>query len=160
MVTFTDQAERAAKDVHSSILTGAGGKTALARKHWVIEIVFHITGDEKIEEAVAIVIAPSGTGGPSAESDTGLLGYVGECAVVIVVIEAIFSVVGNVDVGPAVVVVVGDGNAKAPALVGDAGFFGDVGEGAVVIVMEEHGARRGFFAFHGGDGRAIEQINV
>ncbi len=103
-----------------------------------------VAGDEEVEAAVAVVVAPGGAGGPVAERDSGFLGDVGEGAVVVVVVEAVLAEVGDVDVGPAVVVVVGDGDAEAPAFVGDAGFGGDVGEGAVVVVMEERGVWRGW----------------
>ncbi len=106
-------------------------------------VVVDVAGDEEIEPAVAVVVAPGGAGGPVAERDAGFFGDVGEGAVVVVVVEAVLAEVGDVDVGPAVVVVVGDGYAEAPAVVGDAGFGGDVGEGAVVIVVEERGVRSG-----------------
>src|ERR1700736_6242326 len=120
----------------------------------------HVAGDEEIEEAVAVEVAPGWSGGPAAESNTGFFGDIGEGAVVIIVIQAIFAEVGDVDVRPSIVVVVGDGNAEAPALVGDAGFRCDIGESTVMIVVEESGVRRGLGAFHGSDSRAVEEVDV
>jgi len=105
--------------------------------------VVHVAWDEEVEEAVAIVIAPSRSGGPAAESHAGFFGDVRKSAVVIVVVQAILAEVGDVDVRPTVIVVIGDGDAEAPTFVGDAGSGGDVGEGAIVIIVEERGARAG-----------------
>ena len=96
----------------SSCLVGSG---------WWSQVVVDVAGDEEVEPAVAVVVAPGCAGGPVAESDAGLLGNVGERAVVVVVVEAVLAEVGDVDVGPAVVVVVADGDAESPAVVGDAG---------------------------------------
>src|ERR1700730_4682547 len=126
----------------------------------MVDVEVHVAGDEEIEEAVAVEVAPSRPCGPAAESYASFFRDIGEGAVVIIVVEAIFAEVGDVDVGPAVVVVVGDGDAEAPALVGDAGFGGDIGEGAVVIIVEESGARGRLDAFHGGDRRAVNEIDV
>ena len=108
----------------------------------MFKVVVDVAGDEEIEAAVAVVVAPGCAIGPVAESDTGLFGHVSECAVVVVVVKAIMAEVGDEDVGPSVIVVVGDGYAEAPAFVGDTGFCSDVSERAVVIVMEECGMRR------------------
>ncbi len=119
-----------------------------------------VAGHEEIEPAIAVVVAPGCAGGPVAEGDAGLLGYVGEGAVVVVVVEPILAEVGDIDVGPAVVVVVSDGHAEAPAIVADAGFLGHVGEGAVVIIVEERGMRRESFSIERGLGAAVHEIDI
>src|SRR5208282_2168697 len=132
-------------DVDAAELARSFWDAAFAGEDRPVEIELDVARDEEIEKAIAIIVAPGGAGGPSAESDAGFFGDVCESAVVVVVVEAIFPVVGDINVRPAVVVVVGDGNSKTPALVGDAGFFGHVREGAIVIVVEKHGTRRRFF---------------
>ena len=160
MIGFTEKAEWAAENIHAAILTRAGWNATLSGENGMVDIEVHVTGDEEIEEAVTVEISPGWSGGPAAESYAGFFGNVGEGAVVIIVVEAILAEVSDVDVGPTVVVVIGDGDAEAPTLVGDARFSGDIGEGAVVIVVEESGARGGLGAFHGGNGRAVDEVDV
>ncbi len=119
-----------------------------------------VAGDEEVEAAIAVVVAPGGAGGPGADGDAGLFGDVGEGAVVVVAIEAVLAEVGDEEIGPAVVVEVADDGAKAPAIVGDAGLGGDVGKGAVVIVMEERGVRGGCLAGFGFEGGAVDEVDV
>src|ERR1017187_8188362 len=101
-----------------------------------------VAGDKQVEPAIAIVISKRRTRGPPPKRDTGLLRYVSEGAVVVVVVQPVFAIVRYEDIGPAVVVVVADCNAEAPAVIGHAGRRSNVGECAVVIVVEECGMRR------------------
>ena len=142
------QAARAAHDAYAAELAEAE-REAFAAGRADSTVVVDIAGNEEVEPAVAVVVAPGGAGGPVAERDAGLFGNIGEGAVVVVVVEAVLAEVGDVEVGPAVVVVVADGHAEAPAVVGDAGFCGDVGEGAVMVVVEERGVGRRRFAGQG-----------
>ena len=118
-----------------------------------------VAGNEEVETAVAVVIAPCGGAGPVAELNAGLLGNVRECAIVIVAIEAVLADVGDVNVGPAVVVEVGDGDACAPAFVCNACLRGDVRECAVVVVAKERGVGRGRFARKGIHCRPVDDID-
>ena len=159
MVGLAFEAARAAHDADAAELAAVeGGAGAGAGDVGAVEV--DVAGDEEVELAVAVVVAPGGAGGPAADGDAGFFCDVGEGAVVVVAIEAIFAEVRDVDVWPAVVVEVADDGAEAPALVGDAGFFGDVGEGAVVIVVEEGGVRGGRFAVFGGEGGAADKVDV
>ena len=160
VIGFTEKAEWAAKNIHAAILTRAGWNATLSSENGMVDVEVHVTGDEEIEKAVAVEVSPGWSGGPAAESYAGFFGDVGEGAVVIIVVEAILAKVSDVDVGPTVVVVIGDGCAEAPALVGDARLGSDVGEGTIVIVVEESGARGGLGAFHGGNGRAVDEVDV
>ena len=126
----------------------------------IVAIEVDIAGDEEVEAAVAVVVAPGCPGRPIAEGDAGFFSDVGEGSIMIVVVEAVLAPVGNEQVGPAVVVIVGDSNSKAPSIVGDAGLGGYVGEGSVVIVVKECGVRGGFFAVEGVEGRAVDEVDI
>ncbi len=124
------------------------------------QVVMDVAGDEEVEAAVAVVVAPGGAVTPVAEGNAGFFGHVGEGAVVVVAIEAVCAEVADEDVGPAVVVVIGDGHAEAPAVVGDAGLGGDVGECAVVVVVEEGSVGRFGFAAEGVVGGSVDEVDV
>ena len=125
----------------------------------IVPVPVDVAGNEEVEVAVTVVVAPGGRAGPVAELDAGLLGDISECAVMIVAIEAIFADVGDVDIGPAVVVEIGDGDAGAPAIVGDSGLGGDVCECAVVVVAKERGVGWGGFAGERVDCGAVDNID-
>ena len=154
------EAVRAAHDVDAAEGAEGEGDAAVALQRLAREVPVHVAGDEEIEPAVAVEVAPGSAGGPVAERDAGFFRDVGEGAVVVIVIEAVLAEVGDVEIGPAVVVEVADDSAEAPAIVGDAGFGGDVGEGAVVIVVEERGVRRGGVAGFGLEGGAVDEVDV
>ena len=151
MVAFADQSHGTAKNRDATVLASAFGDAVFPGEDGTVDVVIDVAGNEKIKQAVMVVVSPGGAGGPAAQSDPGPFGDVGKCTVVVVVIEAVLAVVGYVDVRPAIVVVVGYGDAEAPALVGDAGLVSDVSKRAVMVVMEEHGAGRSFLALNGGD---------
>src|ERR1700738_3519880 len=113
----------------------------------MIRVELDVAGNEKIDQAVTIIVAPRGSGRPPAQSDASFFRYLGESAVVVVVIQAILAVVGDVNVRPAVIVIVSDGDAKTPALVGNTGFVGDVRKSSVVIVVKQHCVRGRLFPF-------------
>src|ERR1017187_9947272 len=117
-----------------------------------------VAGDKQVEPAIAIVISKRRTRGPPPKRDTGLLRYVSEGAVVVVVVQPVFAIVGYEDIGPAVVVVVADCDAEAPAVVGHAGRRSNLGTGAVVVVVKKRGVRGCFLAINRLEGRAVEQI--
>ena len=119
-----------------------------------------VAGDEKIEPAIAVVVAPGCAVAPVAQRHAGFLGHVGEGAVVVVAVEAVLAEVGDKDVGPAVVVKVANGHTEAPAVVGHAGLRGHVGKRSVVVVMEERGVRRRGLAGERVIGRAIDEVDV
>ena len=77
----------------------------------------NVVGDGEIEFAVAVVVDEGAACAPllAGASDSGLLGYLFEGAVALVVEEAIFAVAGDVEVVEAVVVVVADADSLAPA---------------------------------------------
>ena len=73
----------------------------------------------------------------------------------IVVIQPVLTVVSDIEVWPAVIIIISHRYAESPALVCNTCSLRRVAEGAIMIVVEEHGARRGLLAFHGGDRRTI-----
>ncbi len=81
------------------------------------EIEVDVVGDDEIEFAVAVVVDEGAAGAPffAGAGDSGLLGYLFEGAVALVVEEAVFAVAGDVEVVEAVVVVVADAGSLAPA---------------------------------------------
>ena len=81
---FAEQAHRSAENVNAAILTGAFGDTALPCQDGMVEIVVDVAWDEKVQQAVAIVIAPGCAGGPAAECDASFFCNVRERAIMIV----------------------------------------------------------------------------
>src|ERR1700722_18373421 len=150
MVALSRQAARAAHHSDSAKLTEPGRDAALASDRRIVGIELYVTGNEEVEEAVVVVIAPSCTRRPSTESDSSFFRNVGKRAVVIVVVEAVLAEIGNVNVGPAVVIEIAHHHAEAPALVSDSGLVGYVCEGAVVIIVEQHRPRRRLLTFQCG----------
>src|SRR5579859_4366532 len=102
-------------------------------------------GDEKVEFAVAIVIAEGDAHGSLGtaffvDSETTLIAHIFKRAVATVAIEVVgCGIIGDDEVEPAVVVEVRENRSEAVAAfaVGDAGFETHVGKGAVAIVVEE-----------------------
>ncbi len=50
------------------------------------------TGDEQIQLAVIVVVEPNCASGPARRSDAGVVGYIGEGAITIVVIKDIAAI--------------------------------------------------------------------
>src|SRR5437667_12668090 len=118
-------------------------------------------GDEKIVEAVVVVVANRNPHAEHWNRESGLRGNIGKSAVVIIVIElrgrlwtlmsGPICAIGKQDVGPAVVVVVNEGAARAHGLgeiffsegavvVGEvnAGSGGDVAEADLAVCHHRH----------------------
>jgi hypothetical protein len=112
---------------------------SLARRGRKGEVEVHVVGDGEVELAVAVVVDEGTAGAPlfSCSGDSGLLGYLFEGAIALVVEEAVFAVAGDVEIVESVVVIVSDAGALAPACGDETCLRGDIGEGAVVIVVEE-----------------------
>ena len=70
-------------------------------------------------------------------ADAGLLRYIGERAVAVVVVELVAAIGGDIKVLESVVIVVADGNAHAVAGSLQAGFFRNVFECAIFLLMVE-----------------------
>src|SRR5262249_14184740 len=145
MIAFSLKSSRAAHYFYAAELTIAS--RTRARFRWMVWIVFGVSGNKQIKQAVVVVVAPCRPTGPATKYDTRFFCNVRKCAVVIVVIQAIFSKIRYIDVGPAVVIVISDGHSKTPAFIRDARFVRNIRKRAVVIVVKKHCARRGLFAF-------------
>ncbi len=61
----------------------------------IVHIQMGVAGDVKIDEAVAVVIAPGGAGHKAAAADTGFLGYVLKFAVAKAVVERAATEAGH-----------------------------------------------------------------
>src|SRR5205823_2128817 len=89
----------------------------------IIQIDIEVTGNEKIQPSVAIIIAPGRAGAPALTRHAGLLSDVRKRAVAVIVIQPRNSEVANEHVGPAIVIIIANRHAHAPTLVGDPGFI-------------------------------------
>jgi len=69
MIAFSEESHGTTKDVDAAILARAFGDAAFPGEDRSIEIVLEVAGNEEIEQAVVIVVAPSGPSRPSAERD-------------------------------------------------------------------------------------------
>ena len=160
MVGFSRQTSRPAHHGNASKLAKIGRNDALSCNRWMFQIKLHVTWNKQIQPPVVVVITPSRSCRPSPQCHTGLLGDVGESAVVVVVIQAVLAVVCDVDVRPAVIIVVPHGHAKSPAFVRGTRLFGDIAKSAVMVIMEKHGSRRRFLPFQCRHRGTIQEINV
>ena len=99
----------------------------------------HVVGDGEVQLAVAVVIDKGTAGAPllSCSGDAGLVCYLFEGAIALVVEESVLAVAGDVDVVVSVVVIISDADALAPSCRNKTCLRSDVGEGAVMIVVEE-----------------------
>ena len=104
----------------------------------------HVIADEKIQQAVAVVIEPDcGRAEGASSAQPGLLRDVDESARARVLKEAVLSDRGHQDIGKAVVVVVADCDSHAIHFDGQAGALRHVGECAVAVVaIEAHACDR------------------
>src|SRR6266566_1719822 len=123
-------------------------------------IKFYVAGNEQVQEAIAVEVAPGGSCGPSSKGDTRFLSHIRKRPILIVMIETVFAIIRHVDIWPAVVVVIAHSHAKAPSLVRHARLGRYVGESAVVIVVQQHSARGWFSPLEGSKCGSIEQIDV
>ncbi len=90
---------------------------SLARRRRMGEVEVHVVGDGEVQLAVAVVIDEGTAGAPlfSCSSDAGLLGYLFEGAIALVMEETVFAVAGDVEVVESVVVIVPDADTLAPS---------------------------------------------
>jgi len=79
----------------------------------IVPVPLDVAQHNQVEVPIVVEIDPCGGGGPSAAADSGLLGYIGKCAVSIVVIKPVAAERGNVKILVAVVVIVAHGNTHA-----------------------------------------------
>src|SRR5215471_17137327 len=90
----------------------------------VVQAVLSVVGDIEVFPAVVVVVADANALSPARSGEAGLVGNVGECAVVVIAVEVIGRGLaagkafesGSIDqenVWPAIVVVVDDANAGA-----------------------------------------------
>src|SRR5438067_7125179 len=108
MVALPGQTPWPAKNIKPAKLAGAFRDAVLARERWFIQIELCVAWNKKIESAITVVVAPSRTGRPATECDSGCFGDVGEGSVMIVVVQPVLTEVRDVNVGPAIVIVICD----------------------------------------------------
>src|ERR1700674_2920117 len=126
----------------------------------MVRVKFHVARNEQVQQAIAVVIAPRRSCGPSSQCHTGFLRHVRKRSIMIVVVEAVFSKIRDIDVRPAIIIVIAYSYAEAPPLVRYTCFVRNVSESAVVIVVKQHGARSGFLPLQRGKRGTVEQIDV
>src|SRR2546430_8106745 len=136
MVGLSRQTSRPTHNGNASKLAKIRRKEALSCDRWMFQIKLQVTWNKQIEQPIVVIITPGRSGRPSPQCYPGLLGDVGESAVVVVVIQAVLAVVGDVDVRPIIVIIVRHGHTKSPTLVRNAGLFGDLAKSAVMVVVE------------------------
>ena len=125
-----DVLEGAVAAVAVQLVAGQGGGV-VARALRVAAPV----GDEQVEQAIAVVVAPGGGGALAGVAHPGGRGHVAEAGAGLVAQQDVGAVGDDVEVAPAVVVIVGPHGAAGPGVgqghVG--GLLGDA-EGAVAVV--------------------------
>src|SRR5439155_21762407 len=111
----------------AEVLSHAAGFVGIFRtRRQIIQINVEVTGNEKIQPSVAIIIAPGGAGAPALTRYADLLSDVCKRAVAVIVIQPRNSEVANEYIRPAIVIVIADRHAHAPAVVGDAGLISHI----------------------------------
>src|SRR5258708_4527464 len=87
-----------------------------------------------------VVIEKAGAGAPSAGSNSGLLRYIGEGSVSVVVVEGVAAVAGHVNILEAVIVIIAYGYAHCVVVLrhsGESGLFRHIRECAVGVLVIE-----------------------
>src|SRR3989440_2356885 len=107
----------------------------------VVHVQMGVARDIKIDEAVAVVVAPSLASHESAAADSCFFGDILELAVAEPVIEGAAAEAGHEEVQLAVVVIIGDGYSHTPAAVRQPRFLGDVFESPVGLLVIESDER-------------------
>src|SRR2546430_15688614 len=118
MVGLSRQTSRPTHHGNASKLAKIRRKEALSCDRWMFQIKLQVTWNKQIEQPVVVIITPGRSGRPSLQCYPGLLGDVGESAVVVVVIQAVSAVGGGADDRATRAVVVPHGRAQPPTFVG------------------------------------------
>jgi len=130
------------------------------------DVVIQVVHDNKIEQAIVVVIEPSCGDRPrfsevgNHTGDSRFLGHVCEGAVTIVVQELVVVDAGNVKIDEAIIVIVAGGHSHGVADALQASFLGYIGEGGIPVVAEEPVGITGIALLKRRDGRAIGKENV
>src|ERR1700730_12073946 len=103
----------------------------------VFKIPLKVAQNNKIEQAISIQIDPGGAGGPTAARNTGLLGYLGESAIAIVVVKLVSAIGSHIQILVAIVIVVPDCYPHAVAGTLEPSSLGYVFKRAVGLLMEK-----------------------
>src|SRR2546423_9007108 len=98
MVALSRQTSRPTHHGNASKLAKSRRKEALSCDRWMFQIKLQVTWNKQIEQPVVVIITPGRSGRPSLQCYPGLLGDVGESAVVVVVIQAVLFLGGVTEV--------------------------------------------------------------
>src|SRR5438445_13614200 len=101
----------------------------------VVEVPLDISQHHQIQKTVVVQIHPRRAWGPAAPSDTGLLRYVGEGTVALVVVQLISPVSGHIQIFEAVIVIVADRHTHPVSRARQAGLFCYVLKSAVSLLV-------------------------
>src|SRR6266567_7984759 len=81
----------------------------------IVDVHVNVSGNEKVNITIAIVVSPRCPGGKPIHVDSGLGGDILELAVAFIAIQDGATETGDIDVLPTVIVEVGDGDTHAPS---------------------------------------------
>src|SRR5579884_2081582 len=128
MVLLAFQSAWTAEDHNSAVLAGIRDHRRCTRNRWIAEVELCVSGNEKVESAIAIIIAKSGTCRPCAQRHSSLFRNIGKGPVMIVVKKSgmvrsrvttqriIGRAVDPIDAHQSIVVIVKQGHAAAERL--------------------------------------------
>src|SRR5256885_17019495 len=114
MVGLSRQTSRPTHHGNASKLAKIRRKEALSCDRWMFQIKLQVTWNKQIEQPVVVIITPGRSGRPSLQCYPGLLGDVGESAVVVVVLQAVPAVDGQPNVVALPLVAVSPTTATSP----------------------------------------------
>src|SRR5204862_560549 len=91
----------------AEVLSHSAGFVGIFRtRRQIIQVDIEVTGNEKIQPSVAIIIAPGRAGAPALTRHADLLSDVCKRAVAVIVIQPRNAEVANEHVGPAIVIII------------------------------------------------------
>src|SRR6185436_20051823 len=122
--------------VRMAVRAQSSSRTTTKRRA-VFKIPLHVTRDKQIEPAVAIVVEPAGTRGPTFRNVWKFARDVTESGVAVVAIEIIRFVSTDEQIDVSVVVVVSSSNAHAVSGAFESRAFGHIGERSVGFLLVE-----------------------
>ena len=109
----------------------------LGRRWSLRGIEFDVIAYEEIEASIAVVVEPRAPGTPAylLIVDSSFAGYIGECAVAVVVKQDIVAPEAAEQIVPAIVVVVAHADACLPSCSGESRLFRNIGKCSIAIIL-------------------------
>ena len=116
-------------------MTQVSGLTAEATAK--LEVPIHVTQDDEVQPSIAIVVEPTGAGGPSRSVEPELAGHVRKGADTLVAVHDVPAISRDVKIDETIIIIISCGHTEAVAAAFDASELGDICKSAIRFLMIE-----------------------